>query len=92
MANFWTFEIDDEIHDADFKTPKDCLQAMDDFFAGMVQNDFPSLQNGDKHGCSAKIIRYTYNDDNERDIIFTQEVTAEYEHYHGDLKEHGTWG
>jgi len=88
---YWTFEIDDEIYDADFKTSKECLQALDEFYAEKVREEEWDLQNGDKRSCDAKILRFAYNDNNERFFFSRLSVVVEYEHYHGDRAEHGTY-
>ena len=88
---FWTYSIDGgEYYDADFKTSEECIRAMDEHFAMQFEGD--DLKNGQTMSCSAEIIRFKYdNETGERIILYTQEVTAEYEHYHGDLAEHGTY-
>jgi len=50
-----------------------------------------SLKNGDTKECNAEIIRFRIDGDGKREVLYIQPVTAEYEHYHGDLEEHGTY-
>ena len=89
MNEYWTFAIDQEIYDADFDTAADCLQAMDNYFAESCQ-EWEDLENGDTCTESGEIVRFRYNDENEREIIYSKEVAVHYQHYHSDLKEHGT--
>ena len=90
LNNYWTFSMDGEVYVDEFESSKICLATMDEHYAEKVQED-EDLKNGDVRCCDAEIIRFRYGNDNEREVIFSQEVIAEYEHYHGDLREHGTY-
>ena len=91
MNNLWTYAIDDEMSDEDFMTSAECITALDEDFAELTLKDNDIINNGEEFGDVAEIVRFKYNDDEEREIIFSEEVVVKYQHYHGDLKEHGTY-
>lgn len=90
MTTYWTFSLDGELSDSEFYNSEDCLKALDDHFAEKIQQD-ENLKDGDTRICAAEIIRFRYDDNEERDVIYSKEVLVEYEHYHGDIAEHGTY-
>ena len=85
----WTFERDGEIFDADFESMKAAMQWADDAFAEQCQEDSPA--NGESFEEDIFLIEFTYDDDGERAEIQRIPAVVSYEHYHGDMAEHGTW-
>jgi len=86
---FWTYELDGEIYDADFDSADKAQECADEKFAEECQEESP--RNGEEfERCDFALIEYSYDDDGER-VIHSRDDTAmlAYEHYHGDLKEHG---
>lgn len=85
-TEYWTFERDGEIYDADFET-RDAAQAdADETFAEQCCEDSP--RNGETFEEDITLIRFKYDDDGERVILERIDTTVEYEHYHGDYAEH----
>ena len=89
MTTYWTFERDGEIFDADFNSMKEALSWADDAFAEQCQEEGPA--NGEEFEEDIVLIEYTYDDDGERVEKRRVPGVVSYEHYHGDLAEHGTW-
>lgn len=90
MQNFWTYAMDGEdYYDAEFESSEQCIEAMNESFAANFEGE--NLLDGDIRENDAEVIQFRWNDDTgEREILQTQDVVAEYEHYHGDAEEHGT--
>ena len=88
---YWTFSLDGDLSDAEYQTSKECLEQLDERYAEIVAENYEDMRNGETLTADAAIVQFQYNDDNEKEIISSENVTAEYEHYHGDLKEHGTY-
>jgi len=90
METYWTYALEgNPYYDADFTSCDKCIEAMDEDFAERFEGE--GLKNGDVRTCDAEIIRFQYNGDGEREILHREFVEARYEHYHGDLAEHGTY-
>ena len=82
---YWTFERDGEIFDADFETQAEAQTWADDAFAEECQDDSPS--NGQSFDAEITLLRFHYDDDGERVIDERIDGMVEYEHYHGDHAE-----
>lgn len=89
MTSYWTYAFDGEYHDAEYDSCKECIQHMNDDFAEQCLAE--DMKNGQVHECKAEVVNFFYNMDNDRVILETMPITVEYEHYHGDLAEHGTY-
>lgn len=87
---YWTFRTDNGVYDHDFETITECLETLDELLAEDIQENEPDLRNGDEFTQEVELIKYSYDENLERNIIFTKPITAHYVHYHGDLSEHGT--
>lgn len=85
----WTYERDGEIYDGEFVSSIFAIDHACEKLAERVQDDSP--RNGEVFSEDIILIGFVWNDDGERNIHVHLPATAEYEHYHGDLKEHGTW-
>lgn len=88
---FWTYIQDGEIYDADFATSDEALENANERFEEKIQDQNEGLRNGAIFDDEIELIRYFYNEDGEREIVARNPSIVSYEHYHGDLKEHGTW-
>lgn len=88
-VHYWTYSIDGgEYFDHEFTSQK---KAAD--YAQVRFNE--DCSDGDDYKidqeADIELIRYHFDDDGERIIHETVQDTVEYEYYHGDLAEHGTW-
>lgn len=81
---YWTIESD--ITGYEFET----IEAAEDFFNERFAEECAeeSPRNGEVFTSTMEIVLYDF--DNEK-IVDSKKITLEYEHYHGDLKEHGYW-
>ena len=84
----WTFEHDGEIRDIEAETQADAQKAADDWFEQRVIDLHDDLRNGDKLDDEIKLVSFYYNDAGDRKIIERIPAFVEYEHYHGDHREH----
>lgn len=85
---FWTFELDGEIYDGDFDSRDEADNHAQEKYAEDCQEESP--RNGETfERDDYALIEYSYDDDNERVIYGREDAVLEYEHYHGDAKEHG---
>lgn len=87
-VHFWTYIRDEEIFDADFNSKQEASD-----YAQTRYNEERSDADDFKDSSEEEIelIRYHYDDDGERVIVERAKDTLEYEYYHGDMAEHGTW-
>ena len=89
QEKYWTYELDGEIFDADFETrDKADAHAQEDYAESLADE---SPRNGEVFTRDDyALIEFSYDDDGERVIhVRDDDAVLEYEHYHGDLKEHG---
>lgn len=96
MTSYWTFydpKTDEIMEGGDWGSKNDLIDYLQSRF-----EDEMGWVDGKRDGHTYKqdftIVNYKYSDDERGDMIILskEEVTIEYEHYHGDLAEHGTWG
>lgn len=90
MTTYWTFERDGEIFDAEFNSQKEAQEWADDGFNQECEDE-GGWSNGDTASADIVLIEFEYDDDGERVEKQRVESTVEFEYYHGDLAEHGTW-
>ncbi len=86
---YWTFERDDMVFDADFKSRQEAQNAADEDYQEECL-DLLDCKNGETASAEINLIEYIYDDEGER--VKKQKVlsSVDFEYYHGDLKEHGT--
>lgn len=84
----WTFEHDGEIHALEEKTEADANKAADNWFTQRVINLHDDLKNGDKIDDEVHIMKFYQDDEGERVVLERTPYVVEYEHYHGDHREH----
>lgn len=85
---FWTFELDGEIYDGDFDSRDEADNHAQEKYAEDCQEESP--RNGETfERDDYALIEYSYDDDGERVVYNREDAVLEYEHYHGDAKEHG---
>ena len=88
--SFWTYEYDGELKDLEgLLTQAAAQQAADDWFADHVTDTHEGLRNGEVIDAEIILVRFHLDADDEQVIDERIPGTVEYEHYHGDRKEHG---
>lgn len=88
---YWTFERDGEIFDAQFSTQEEAQQWADEGFADECADE-GGWRNGETTEADIDLLECEDDEDTgERKILQRIPSTVEYEHYHGDMAEHGTW-
>ena len=87
---YWTFEKDGEAYDGEFESKKEALEHANEAFAEQCQEYSP--KNGEEFEGEIYLLSFYYDDDGDLVIDECEKSSVHYEHYHGDLKEHGTWG
>lgn len=86
----WTYEADGDLYeDGEFSTRGAAEEFADNEFAEQCQEDSP--RNGETFSGELTLIRYHRDEEDEMVIDERIESALEYEHYHGDLAEHGTY-
>lgn len=92
-AMFWTYSVGGgELFDAEFNTQEEAQADADERYAEQIADE-ESPRNGETFSNDIELIRFTWDDETGERVIHERVPgTVEYEHYHGDLKEHGTWG
>lgn len=85
---FWTYELDGEIYDAEFETRAKADEWAQERYAESLEDE--PMRNGDTFSRDDyALIEFSYDEEGERVIHEREDSCLEYEHYHGDLKEHG---
>ena len=89
---YWTYTYNDEIQeDLEFKTSKIAYEHGNDKFCEECEDE-GGWSNGDTKEMECELIQYTLDDKTQKMEIQNREKTAfEFEYYHGDLAEHGTY-
>lgn len=88
---YWSYIYDGDEDDSDYGSKKAAQEAADKWYAEYIQ-DIEDMRNGETFSEEIELIAYTINEDGERKRFTTVKSTVEYEHYHGDMAEHGVWG
>lgn len=94
--DYWTFydpKTDEIVEGEDFESKDELIDYLESRFEdemGWVEGK----RNGDIYEQDFTIVNYKYSKDERGDMIIlsTEDIKVQYEHYHGDLAEHGTWG
>jgi len=87
---FWTYERDVELYDGEFKTPDLAYKHAEEAFAERCGDQNP--KNNEQFSEDIYLIQLGYDDESGDCIMLRRiESMVSYTHYHGDLKEHGTW-
>lgn len=87
---FFTFEYDGERFDLECKTEDAAKNYADTWFAERSAD--LCLKNGQSVEDTGFIIEYRVTEDGDMQDISRQEYKLIYEEYHGDFKEHNTYG
>jgi len=90
-AIFWTYERDGEIFDCEFDSQSEAQAFAENIFIEECEDE-GGWSNGSGSEDDIVLIEFTYTDDGDRAEIQRIESTVEFEYYHGDFAEHGTWG
>lgn len=83
---YWTFERDGEIYDAEWETQALAQAEADEAFSEQCQEESP--RNGETFSEEIFLLQFHYEDDGERVIDQRIKGSVDYEHYHGDRAEH----
>lgn len=87
---FWTYSVEgEELFDGEFATKEEAVE-----YAQTRFNEQCSDGDDWKHDqeASIELVRFHIDDETGERVIHEKvEDTLEYEYYHGDLAEHGTW-
>lgn len=95
--DYWTFfdpKTDELMEGEDWESK----EALIDYLESRFEDEMGWVEgkrNGDVYEQEFTIVNYyKYYDDYRSGIIIlsTEDIKVQYEHYHGDQKEHGTWG
>lgn len=92
LTFYWSYIYDGDEDDSDYGSKVAAQHAADEWWAERCNDDNEGMRNGETFEADIELIAYTIDEDGERKRFTTINSTVEYEHYHGDLKEHGTWG
>jgi hypothetical protein len=84
------FEYDGKSLEWEYSTEAACQQAADEWWANR-HNDEP-MRNGQTREDSGFIIKFEVNDDGDRVELSREMYGLYFEYYHGDFKEHNTYG
>lgn len=85
---FWTYELDGELFDGEFETRAKADEYAQERYAESLEDE--PMRNGDTfERDDYALIEFSYDEEGERVIHEREDAVLEYEHYHGDLKEHG---
>lgn len=87
---FYTLEHDGELFDLECTKPEEVATWADDWWAEKHQDE--EMRNGETREDDSYIVKYSVDDDGETTELSREGYGLYYEYYHGDLKEHGTWG
>lgn len=91
MINFyWEYEYDGELSDGEYGSKNAAQAAADEWWAEQ-QADNEGMRNGDTFEADIELVGFKVGDSDPIEVA-RMKSTVEYEHYHGDLAEHGTWG
>lgn len=89
--DYWTYEDEDgEVFDGEFESRAKAYEYAEEKLAERCCDD-GEMRNGDTRSEDIVLIHFKYDDDGEMIELEREDDTIEYEHYHGDLEEHGVW-
>lgn len=88
--SFWTYEHDDELADLEgLLTQAAAQEAADAWFSQHIEDIMhDDLRNGDTFDDAITLVRFHLDAEGEQVIDERIPGTVEYEHYHGDHREH----
>jgi len=92
IQEFFSIEVNGKLIAEQCLTRDRAIEAGDEWWASYVQDttDEP-LRNGQEIEADCTIVKYRMDDDGDVEEVEREETTLTYEHYHGDLAEHGTY-
>lgn len=96
MTSYWTLinlNTDEIMEGEDWKSKEAVIDYLESRFEDEMEW-VEDKQNGHTYEQEFTIVNYKYSEDERGDMIILskEKTTIEYEHYHGDRAEHGTWG
>ncbi len=89
--DYWTYEDKDgEVFDGEFESRQAAHEYAEQKLADRCCDD-GDMRNGETREEEIVLIHFKYDDEGEMIKLEREDDTIEYEHYHGDLAEHGVW-
>lgn len=90
----WTFEDPwGEIYDGDHPTEQAAATVAQDDFVTYCDENIEGVANGHTESEQVTLIQFFYDiETGDRRITQSKTMWVEWEYYHGDYAEHGTWG
>lgn len=87
---YWTMEFDGEIFDMEDETYQEAKEYADGWYSERFLGE--DMKNGEERHDECEIVEYFYDDEGKKVETSRHTLPLYYEHYHGDIKEHGTRG
>lgn len=88
--DYWGYEDKDGDICGSFSSYDDAYDMFENWFFERCNND-SDIINGETRSEDVTFVHYKYGEEGEIVELERREGTIEYEHYHGDLEEHGIW-
>lgn len=87
---FWEYEYDGEMSDGEYGSQKAAQAAADELWAQHCEDSNECMRNGETFSEDIELVAFKQTDGDPIEIARTKS-DVEYEYYHGDMAEHGTW-
>ncbi len=91
MKTYWTYIYDGEIADDEHVTVEAVKEAADDMFTAHIESAYDDMKNGETFDDDVILVKFYFDDDGEKRSVHSEPYVVEYECYHGNRAEHGTW-
>jgi hypothetical protein len=86
--SFWTYEYEGEVRDLECETMAEADKTADAWYEQHITDMHDDLRNGDMFDDEIVLVRFHYDAEGERVEDERVRGIVEYEHYHGDHREH----
>lgn len=88
--DYWTYVDDNgEMYEGEFDSKEDAQEHADIAFGDRMAEE--DMKSGETAVEDITLVHFKYDDDGDMVEIEREYSTVEYECYHGDMAEHGTW-
>lgn len=88
MKEFWTYEVDGDLYDAEYPSSGAACVAAEAKFCDQCSEGEEADQDAEQE---VFLVRFSVDDDGNVRELARQKTFVEYEAYRGDMAEHGTW-
>lgn len=88
---YWEYEYDGELSDGEYGSKKAAESAADEWWAEHCNDSYEDMRNGETFEEEIYLVGFKLNDDGDPVEVARIKSSVEYEHYHGDMAEHGIW-